>query len=615
MGHPQHPLHPGRTRHPPGQPREVRGGDQRAVHELRVPAVLARRRPGPSFQGELEPADLRTGVIHTALPFRLQVRDPGRPHRARTVTEQQQRGRRARTPGPLQVQVQVPVPVVLAVRHDVILEDLAGPALTLRIPDQPEPALLGPRPRLAGVQGSLVEPAGVDAVDPAEQLGQLDVVHQDVRLAGGTAHRERQQRDDGHPPRRELRAVGRVRAARPRSRRAGHGPVVVAGVPHHQRTAGHHGTPPRGHPVRRLVAPLPALPLSHDPFPPPPRPLPPPRRLRTPGPAGFRGGLPGGLVFLGERFGRLGSALGFEVGDDLVPLRQGQLDELLTSYGDLDIVWLDGEFEHTEDEWRYGELRELIRERQPHALVNDRCKGHGDFTTPEQQLPVVAPAGLCESCMTMNQTWGHVPSDDTWKSPRAILHTLVEAASMGGNLLLNVGPTGEGEFPPQAVERLDALASWMERHGESVHGTRAGLKLWQFHGPSTVRRLPDGGSRLTCTSPCAPTSRSRCAGCPSPGSVRSLCWGPDRPWPGRSRPSGPITARTSLGGTWAGPGERTIADWPGPRQADGGRPGAPVGAISRRAEPVPGAPGCARVSAALGAADTRASAMLRRRSP
>lgn len=174
----------------------------------------------------------------------------------------------------------------------------------------------------------------------------------------------------------------------------------------------------------------------------------------------------------------------------------GQLDELLTSYGDLDIVWLDGEFEHTEEEWRYGELRELIRERQPGALVNDRCKGHGDFTTPEQQLPVVAPEGLWESCMTMNQTWGHVPSDDTWKSPRAILHTLVEAASMGGNLLLNVGPTGEGEFPPQAVERLDALAGWMERHGESVHGTEPGLKLWQFHGPSTVRRLPDGGSRL-----------------------------------------------------------------------------------------------------------------------
>ncbi|UUN30593.1 alpha-L-fucosidase [Streptomyces sp. FIT100] len=174
----------------------------------------------------------------------------------------------------------------------------------------------------------------------------------------------------------------------------------------------------------------------------------------------------------------------------------GQLDELLTSYGDLDIVWLDGEFEYSAEEWGFGEIRELIRARQPGALVNDRCVGHGDFTTPEQQLPIMAPDGPWEACLTMNTTWGHVPSDDTWKTPTAILHTLVEAASMGGNLLLNVGPTGEGDFPPQAVERLEALAGWMERHAESIHGTEAGLELWQFHGPSTRRALAGGATRL-----------------------------------------------------------------------------------------------------------------------
>jgi alpha-L-fucosidase len=174
----------------------------------------------------------------------------------------------------------------------------------------------------------------------------------------------------------------------------------------------------------------------------------------------------------------------------------GQLEELLTGYGDLDIVWLDGEFEHSPEEWDFAGIRELIRTHQPAALVNDRCLGHGDFTTPEQQLPVMAPDGPWEACLTMNSTWGHVPSDDSWKSPRALLHTLVEAASMGGNLLLNVGPTAEGTFPPQAVERLGALAGWMDMHGESVHGTQAGLKLWQFQGPSTRRVHPDGSSRL-----------------------------------------------------------------------------------------------------------------------
>jgi alpha-L-fucosidase len=174
----------------------------------------------------------------------------------------------------------------------------------------------------------------------------------------------------------------------------------------------------------------------------------------------------------------------------------GQLDELLTGYGRIDLVWLDGEFEHTEEEWRFGEIRERIRRRQPEALVNDRCGGHGDFATPEQQLPVVAPAGLWETCVSMNSTWGYVPWDDSWKSPATLLHTVIEAASMGGNLLLNIGPRGDGSLPPQVVERLDALAGWFEKHGESVYGAEPGLELWQFHGPSTRRSAPDGSSQF-----------------------------------------------------------------------------------------------------------------------
>ncbi|MEV6865524.1 alpha-L-fucosidase [Streptosporangium subroseum] len=174
----------------------------------------------------------------------------------------------------------------------------------------------------------------------------------------------------------------------------------------------------------------------------------------------------------------------------------GQLDELLTGYGQLDIVWLDGEFEYTPREWRFDEIRELIRSRQPDCLVNDRCLGHGDFATPEQQLPVVAPDRPWETCMTMNSFWGHVPSDQSWKSPGELIRTQVETVSMGGNLLLNVGPTGDGELPVQAVERLEAMASWRARMGESVDGVLPGLELWQFHGPSTRRPLPDGGERL-----------------------------------------------------------------------------------------------------------------------
>jgi alpha-L-fucosidase len=200
----------------------------------------------------------------------------------------------------------------------------------------------------------------------------------------------------------------------------------------------------------------------------------------------------------------------------------GQLTELLTGYGDVDIVWLDGEFEHTEDEWRFDEIRALIRENQPSALVNDRCLGHGDFVTPEQQLPIVAPDRPWEVCMTMNTTWGYVPTDDTWKSPLVLLHTLIEAVSMGGNLLINVGPMGNGAFPPEAVQRLEVLASWLQRNGDSVHDVQPGLDLWQFHGPSTKRITPDGGTRLYLYLVSRPYERVVVRGLPV-GRISAVC--------------------------------------------------------------------------------------------
>jgi alpha-L-fucosidase len=198
-----------------------------------------------------------------------------------------------------------------------------------------------------------------------------------------------------------------------------------------------------------------------------------------------------------------------------------QLEEVLTGYGPLDIVWLDGEFEHTREEWRFDEIREVIRAHQPDALVNDRCLGYGDFETPEQQLPIIAPGGRWEVCLTMNSTFGYVPSDDTWKSPATLLHALVETVSMGGNLLLNVGPTGAGELPAQAVHRLDAFARWMAKHGESVHDVRPGLALHQFHGPSTRRSLPGGGTRLYLHLTMRPYERITIRGLPV-GRVRAV---------------------------------------------------------------------------------------------
>jgi alpha-L-fucosidase len=80
--------------------------------------------------------------------------------------------------------------------------------------------------------------------------------------------------------------------------------------------------------------------------------------------------------------------------------------------------------------------------------------------------------------------WGH-SADNNYKSARTLVHKLCEIAGKGGNLLLNVSPTGDGQIPPAQQERLEAVAAWMSRYGESIIGTQPGLEPWQFYGTST----------------------------------------------------------------------------------------------------------------------------------
>lgn len=178
----------------------------------------------------------------------------------------------------------------------------------------------------------------------------------------------------------------------------------------------------------------------------------------------------------------------------------GQVRELLTGYGAVDVMWFDGQWERTAAEWKADELRALIRELQPDCLVNERLPASStDFETPEQFLPPTPPGGRWEMCLTMGGSWGYLP-DDVYKPASTLVRTLCEVAGKGGNLLLNVGPRADGSLPPEQVERLQAVAGWMGRHGggrgagagtgDPIHGTTAGLEPWQWYGPST--RAADG---------------------------------------------------------------------------------------------------------------------------
>ena len=129
----------------------------------------------------------------------------------------------------------------------------------------------------------------------------------------------------------------------------------------------------------------------------------------------------------------------------------------------------------------------MIHELQPGIMINDRLPGIGGYATPEQFVPPQPPEGPWETCMTVNESWAYNPADGQWKSARQLVHTLCEVAGRGGNLLLNVGPMGDGRLQPEITERLAGIERWMARNSQSIIGTVPGLEPWQCYGPSTRR--------------------------------------------------------------------------------------------------------------------------------
>lgn len=165
---------------------------------------------------------------------------------------------------------------------------------------------------------------------------------------------------------------------------------------------------------------------------------------------------------------------------------RGQLTEILTNYGTIDLLWFDGEWERSEAEWDSAGLRSLIKSLQPDVVINDRLLGQGDYKTPEQGFPVTAPEGPWELCMTIGQMWAWRPGDTKSKSTTSLITTLIEVASRGGNLLLNIGPKGDGSLNESQVRTLEEIGAWMDVHAESVVGVSPTVGV-DYYGPSTAR--------------------------------------------------------------------------------------------------------------------------------
>lgn len=193
----------------------------------------------------------------------------------------------------------------------------------------------------------------------------------------------------------------------------------------------------------------------------------------------------------------------------------GQVRELCSNYGKLDIMWFDFSYgEMTGEKWRAAELMQMVRSLQPDIIVDNRLEASGaasgslmggeplpwagDFLSPEQIIP---PAGLrdihgkpvCwEACLTMNNNWGFSQFDDAFYPPEVVIRKLVECVSKGGNLLLNVGPDAKGNIPAESEAILKSVGEWMRKNGNSIYG----CGFANLPKPDYGRLTFDGDKRL-----------------------------------------------------------------------------------------------------------------------
>ncbi len=168
-----------------------------------------------------------------------------------------------------------------------------------------------------------------------------------------------------------------------------------------------------------------------------------------------------------------------------------QLEELSKQFKP-DLFWFDGDWEQPAEKWNAKELSEELRKWNENVILNSRIQGYGDYATPEQGLPVTRPDNrYWELCMTMNDSWGYQQNDQNYKTPNQVIRILVDCISMGGNLLLDIGPKADGTIPDEQVEILKELGRWTNKHEEAIYATRAGIPLEHFYGPTALNQKGD----------------------------------------------------------------------------------------------------------------------------
>lgn len=152
-----------------------------------------------------------------------------------------------------------------------------------------------------------------------------------------------------------------------------------------------------------------------------------------------------------------------------------QIEELMSGYGPIDILWLDGGWvsPRNKQDIDMPRIANMAREKQPGILIVDRTI-HGryeNYQTPERSIPETQLPFPWESCITLTSDWGWV-KNAKYKTPNQVISMLMEVVAKGGSLLLGVGPTADGTIEQPAIERLTKIGCWLQKNGEAIYNTR-----------------------------------------------------------------------------------------------------------------------------------------------
>lgn len=174
-----------------------------------------------------------------------------------------------------------------------------------------------------------------------------------------------------------------------------------------------------------------------------------------------------------------------------------RIRELVTKFNPIDTLWYDGWWPFDAKGWQAERMNAMVRSIQPHILVNGRNGLPGDFATPENHITAPEHWRPWEACMTHNANWGYHEGDEEWKSPGQVVDLLARCAAGKGNLLLNIGPKGDGSIPVPSRKILTRIGAWLENYGEAIFDTdffTFGLRErgnhrgdWTLHGPLTAK--------------------------------------------------------------------------------------------------------------------------------